>query len=107
MTLLGKVLEKTARRKSMEVWNNAIEQAVRELGNKFDSHRVIKKIAHHNQRRYASALAQIDSDTPFQSLHSKLGRQIKVVCEGLGFNGVESRSLDMFDQNSKCMEWSK
>ena len=91
----------------MEEWDSAIEQAVSELGPSFDSHRVIKELAHRNQRQYISALAAVDSETPFHYLHSLLGRRIKVVCERLGFRGRESRSLDMFGQNSRSIAWSR
>ena len=91
----------------MEEWDSAIKNAVQALGTTFDTHRVIQEIAHCNQRAYVEALAKIDSDTPFQQLHSALGRRIKVSCEQLGFTGQESRSPDMFAQNSKCIAWSR
>jgi len=91
----------------MEEWNTAIEQAVENLGESFDSHDVIREVAHNNQREYVAALADIDSNTPFQTLHSALGKQIRVVCERLGFTGVDSRSPDIFGQNSKCQRWSR
>jgi hypothetical protein len=91
----------------MEKWDSAIEEAIRALGVSFDSHRLIQEIAHRNQRRYVMALEAINSDIPFQILHSQLGRQIKVVASRLGFVGEESRSPDMFAQNSECMKYSR
>lgn len=91
----------------MEEWDVAIEQVIQMLCTSFDTHSVIQELAHNNQRKYVAALARIDSDTPFHQLHSSLGRSIKNVCERLGFIGQESRSLDMFGQNSKCMAWSR
>jgi len=90
----------------MEEWDEYIEEAVNTLGKSFDTHDVIKKVAHLNQKKYILALAGIDSDTPFKSFHSSLGRRIKVVCQQLGFTGQDSRSKDMFDQASKCQTWS-
>ncbi|MEC4725091.1 hypothetical protein HWQ46_05930 [Shewanella sp. D64] len=91
----------------MEEWDIAIKEAVDELGESFDSHDIIKKVAHLNQRKYVLALSELDSDTPFQQLHSALGRRIKPVCEQLGYVGQDSRSPDMFDQSSKCQQWSR
>lgn len=91
----------------MEEWDSAIEEAISVMGASFDSHRLIQEIAHRNQRRYVQALASIGSDIPFQVLHSRLGRRIKVVAGRLGFVGEEYRSADMFAQNSECMEYTR
>lgn len=91
----------------MEQWNKAIKEAIDELGESFDSHQLIQKLAHANQREYVAALAEINNETPFQTLHSALGRQIKAICIELGFSNKDHRSLDMFNQNSKCQLWSK
>ena len=91
----------------MEEWDTAIKQVVETLGPSFDTHRAIQKLAHQNQRKYAAALALIDSNTPFHQLHSALGQRIKAVCEQLGLSGEESRSLDLFGQHSKCILWSR
>lgn len=90
----------------MKNWDIEIANVVNSLKVPFDSHLVIRELAHRNQRRYVSALSEMDSNIPFQQLHSLLGKRIKVVCEDLGFNGVDSRSPDMFGQNSQCQEWS-
>lgn len=91
----------------MEDWDVAITEVVNSLNTPFDSHLVIRQLAHKNQRRYIDALAAINTDTPFHQLHSALGRRIKVVCESLGLKGKDSRSPDMFGQQSKCQEWSR
>ncbi len=91
----------------MEEWDAAIELVVQKLGTDFDTHRAIQELAHCNQRKYIAALARIEGDTPFHQLHSSLGRSIKAACERLGFIGKESRSPDMFGQNSKCILWSR
>lgn len=91
----------------MEEWDAAIAAVVISLRESFDSHEIIQTLAHRNQRRYVQALMAIDNDTPFSALHSALGRRIKVVCEGLGFRGKNSRSLDMFGQHSSCLKWTR
>lgn len=91
----------------LEQWDKAIKEAVNELGEAFDTHQLIQKLAHKNQRDYVIALAEIEGEVPFQTLHSALGRQIKVICTELGFSNKDHRSLDMFNQNSKCQFWSK
>ena len=91
----------------MEEWDIVIKEAVSALGKSFDTHDVIKKIAHLNQREYVLALSELDSDTPFHKLHSALGLRIKPVCEQLGYVGKDSRSPDMFGQSSRCKQWSR
>lgn len=89
----------------MEDWDVAIAEVVQSLKVPFDSHLVIRELAHKNQRRYVDALASMNTDAPFQQLHSSLGRRIKVVCEGLGFIGKDHQSPDIFGQRSKCQQW--
>lgn len=91
----------------MKEWDTAIEQAIRVLGDSFDSHRLIQEVAHRNQRQYIAALAKIETDRPFHKLHSAFGRRIKIVAKRLGFTSEDSRSLDMFGQHSKCQRWSR
>lgn len=89
----------------MEAWREKIIEVVESLGNSFDSHLVIKELAHKNQRLYVQALAAINTDTPFQQLHASLGKQIKTVCESLGFTREDSRSTDLFGQESLCQRY--
>lgn len=91
----------------MENWDAAILDVVSSLPASFDSHEVIKKLAHKNQRQYVEYLAAIQTATPFHQLHSLLGKRIKVVCEGLGFKGNDHTSEDIFGQNSRCQHWSR
>lgn len=91
----------------MTISDEAIELAVLASGNRFDSHDVIRKIAQQNQQAYIGELGMVASDTPFQTLHSMLGKRIKVVCERHGFIGEASRSLDVFGQDSNCVYWSR
>lgn len=91
----------------MNITDEIIEATLSRLGDNFDSHKVILELAHNNQALYVSELVATQSDIPFQVLHSKLGRRIKVVCERLGFTGTVSRSNDIFGQYSECMHWSR
>lgn len=89
----------------MKDWDAEITEVVERLSVPFDSHMVIRELSHRNQRRYVDALAALDTDTPFNELHSALGRRIKAVCESVGFTGKDSRSPDMFERQSSCQEW--
>lgn len=91
----------------MQISDSLIEQVVHTMGEEFDSHEIILKLAQDNQRIYVKALAAIDNDRPFLVLHSQLGSQIKNVCERLGYTSESARSKDIFGQNSKCLSWSK
>ena len=85
----------------------ALEQIIASAGDSFDSHDIIRWFAHANQRRYIELLHETDGDKPFQTLHSSLGRRIKTICEIRGFVGEASNSLDVFNQNSNCIAWSR
>lgn len=91
-----------------------IEDALKKIitsknGTTFDSHDIIIEFAHKNQNLYIDELNKIKAgtDIPFQTLHSKLGSQIKNICTELGYKSEESRSPDIFRQHSKCLKWSK
>ena len=91
----------------MKISDESIEKAILSSGSEFDSHEIIRKIAQQNQHEYILELSSVDSDTPFQTLHSLLGKRIKAICERHGFNGEASRSQDIFGQYSKCVFWSR
>jgi len=92
----------------MTITTIMIEDAIDALGKEFDSHDVIHKLAHVNQRAYISDLHSIENETPFHTLHTSLGIQIKKICLARGFtNGNASRSKDFFGQQSKCLSWIK
>lgn len=91
----------------MTITKDMINNAINALGSKFDSHEVILKLAHDNQRAYVEALYETNSDTPFHKLHTSLGTQIKEICLSLGFKNTDSHSKDIFGQSSKCLSWIK
>ena len=90
----------------MIISDKLIEQYIKNAGKEFDSHDIIHKLAHDNQKLYIEALSLTKGKRPFQKLHSELGKHIKSICEQLGYTGVDSRSLDIFGQHSKCIRWS-
>ncbi|GEM_PF-3359469 len=90
----------------MVVEDEIIEQVILGCGNVFDSHQVIAKFIQQNQRLYVSLLAATESDQPFQALHSRLGKQIKVICERHGLQGESFNSPDIFGNVRSCHKWS-
>jgi hypothetical protein len=91
----------------MIIPDRVIEKIIEEMGQEFDSHDVILKLAQDNQRMYVEALAAINGDRLFQTLHSEVGRRIKEICDRQGYAGENSRSRDIFGQHSRCVLWSK
>ncbi|MCU7497171.1 MAG: hypothetical protein HF314_02035 [Ignavibacteria bacterium] len=91
----------------MSIPDNLIEQVILNSGDEFDSHDIIHKLAHENQKLYIENLNEMIGERPFQTLHSILGRKIKDICERLGYHGIASRSLDIFGQYGECVRWSK
>lgn len=77
----------------------ALDQIIASAGDSFDSHDII--------RWHIRLLGQSNGEKLFQALHSSLGRRIKVICERHGFVGEASNSLDVFNQNSNCIAWSR
>lgn len=90
----------------MENWDKEIKKVIKEREKHFDLHDIIKKLAQSNQKKYIRELCNIKGKAPFHILHSFLGKRIKVVCNLLGFISEQSRSADMFGQQSKCLRWS-
>lgn len=91
----------------MNNWDCAIREIVESLTAPFDSHDIIRELARRNQRAYVQALSAITTDTPFHQLHTQLGLQIRNVCEELGLIGEDSRSPDIFGQQSRCKRWTR
>lgn len=75
-------------------------------GASFDSHEIIIEFARDNQHLYIDELYQFkDAKSPFQQLHSKLGKQIKAICDELGYTSEDSESYDIFRRNSSCTKY--
>jgi hypothetical protein len=93
----------------MNVFEPWFRENLKEFGEKFDSHKVILTFAQANQKVYVELLSAIESDKPFQHLHSNFGRTIKKVCVENIYQELDSkhRSLDIFGQKSLCVLWAK
>lgn len=72
----------------------------------FDTHNFILKLAHSNQRLYVQALAQFDSDTPFNELHKQIGRRLAKHSELVTSNG-STTSPDIFGNRGTAEKWRK
>lgn len=70
------------------ITDTMIDAAIDAMPNDFDSHAVILKVAHDNQREYIAALHEkviANVNAPFQALHGSLGIRIKHRCDAQGF----------------------
>lgn len=91
----------------MKITDEAIETAIQSSGDEFDSHEIIRRVTQQNQRDYIADLTAAAGDAPFQTVHSMLGKRIRVICERHGFSGIASRSEDIFGQYGNCVLWSR
>jgi hypothetical protein len=74
----------------------------------FDSHDVIRRLAHHHQRQYVALLSASPSDTPFQDVHGRIGKRLKALAAELGLSeGVASASHDVFGQVGACVAYQR
>jgi hypothetical protein len=91
-------------------WTQMLTAAIESMPSDFDSHDVINKVAHTNQRAYIERLYANVSGPPFQTVHATLGREIARICSRLGYERVDRpgyHSKDIFRQNSECALWCK
>lgn len=91
----------------MTISDEILEDIILSAGAEFDSHQIIRTVAQQNQRAYVGSLSALDTETPFQTLHSILGKRIKAICERHGYTGYASRSHDIFGQYSNCVLWCR
>ena len=95
------------------ITDSMLAAAIDAMPNDFDSHDVIIKIAHDNQREYIVALHEKVStnvNAPFQALHGSLGTRIKHRCDAEGFQFTppsDHQSSDIFGQLSHCAAYRK
>lgn len=73
----------------------------------FDTHQLIVKLAQNNQRSYIEALQRVNGDTPFQTLHSMIGKAVLKLAPEFDLGGEASSSPDIFGQNNSCVLWSR
>lgn len=91
---------------NFKIPTDKIREAIQSFETDFDSHDVIRVLAHSNQWQYIRDLQNSEGDAPFQTYHSHLGREIKDICESLGIKGRASRSKDLFHQESNCIQYT-
>jgi hypothetical protein len=92
----------------MKISDECIKDIICQAGESFDSHEIIRRIAHREQHQYIEALYECrGGDFPFQTLHASLGRRITGICEELGYEGKASSSRDIFGQDSSCIHWQR
>lgn len=82
-------------------------QVINGMPDSFTSHQFILKLAQRNQKAYIEALyAYRESSGPFRALHIQLAKQLNEH-PTLVRQERESPSLDIFNDDSQCMTWSK
>lgn len=84
---------------------------IKAMKHEFDTHEFILALASKNQHSYIEALARIESNRPFQVLHSKIGKTLKVLSiqENVPIREVEANvsSRNIFGESSTCSRWQK
>lgn len=88
-----------------------IARAIERLPIEFDSHQLILVLAQENQREYINALQESSSTTPFQAVHSAIGKSLARHSPELGIQeiGAEANysSPNIFGFSSPCSRWAK
>ena len=84
----------------------AFPEVVATMGEYFDSHEFILKLAHAHQRPYVAALARTKSVHPFQVVHREISRRL-LNHPGLVTRIGERTSRDIFGQKSSATVWCK
>lgn len=85
----------------------AITNAINNLTDEFTTHELIIQLAKSEQHAYIQALHDhLESEKPFQSLHSKIGKflgQSTLLVSPVG----SKRDADIFGQSSENTIWKK
>ena len=84
-----------------------LEAAIDDLGDQFDSHDVIRKVSSLNQRDYIAELHAQTSNTPFQSVHARIGKRILIIAKTKNFDDAEDWSPNIFGSVSECRLYTK
>jgi hypothetical protein len=85
----------------------AFPEVVATMGEYFDSHDFILKLAHAHQRLYVAALAKYRThEHPFQIVHGEIARRLLNHPELVTRVGVRN-SRDMFGQKNSATVWCK
>ena len=84
-----------------------VREAITDMGDEFDTHELIRFLAHRNQRAYVDALQNVNGSTPFQTLHSMIGREIESMKDEYHLAGKASASPDLFGNQGNCILWRR
>jgi hypothetical protein len=91
----------------LEALEAVYEKVIAIMPNKFDSHEFILKLAQEYQQLYVQALAEyVDSEKPFQSLHSQIAMRLLKYPNLINRDG-EHISMNIFLKESTATIWKK
>ena len=89
----------------MEALYSIIEDIVSSLPKEFTTHELILNLAKNNQHAYIKALHEhLDSERPFQLLHSKIGKHLSKSTDLVRLKG-DKVDEDIFGQQSENAKW--
>lgn len=92
---------------TLQALEAAFPEVVAQMGEYFDSHDFILRLAHGRQRLYVAALAAYgDHEHPFQIVHGEIARRLSTHTELVTRVG-ERISRDIFGQKSSATVWCK
>jgi hypothetical protein len=91
----------------MEEIEDLVRETLPQMPASFDTHQLIIRLAQQNQRRYVEALQRVNGETPFQTLHSMIGKAILKLAAEFGLAHEPSSSHDIFGQKNSCVLWTK
>jgi hypothetical protein len=92
---------------ALQALEAAFSEVIPQMGEFFDSHDFILKLAHARQRLYVAALAAyVDHEYPFQIVHGEIARRLLAHPE-LAMRVGERTSRDIFGQKSSTTVWCK
>jgi hypothetical protein len=92
---------------TLQALEAAFPDVIVQMGEFFDSHDFILKLAHAHQRLYVAALAAyVDHEHPFQIVHGEIARRLLNHPELVSRVG-ERMSRDIFGQKSSATVWNK
>ena len=87
-----------------------IFSAIEHMPTEFDTHQLILELVRENQRVYIEALYESDSETPFQAVHSKIGKALKRYSlepnARIRETEANCKSPNIFGEYSSCSKWA-
>ncbi|MFA5540243.1 MAG: hypothetical protein WC984_01060 [Bacteroidales bacterium] len=87
---------------------DAVRAVINEMDDKFDSHDFIKKFSGEIELDYVNLLATARTATPFQTVHSQIGRFLRNNEDNLNIRYVEDvNSENIFGNVTECASWRK